>query len=511
MALSLYDILYNPLLLHLIAPYLSLGDKCAILQTCKDFRALFLDNGSLFSYFEPNEAVQNMLAAALWSSEKTKDVNVEASSKISMQSYFLRLSSSPDYNLAQLGEHVILPPSYMNSIKSSCFKFHGFPSHQGTYKTDFTNMLDSFKGEYHRYLQDWLSEDLSYMHLIIINAIFNVKIDHSQLLQFVRVLVLDDIWIPVEQVVCDVLQLVSQTKSRLSLLSVRNSHSGSGLYRLGSFDEIIDLSRGTLQSSESSQPPLGIYFWGASETTGPSIRKRALRVNEEDEGIKEASIDGRIANSTEGDDLEYGCSSTIDKWYKSYGNMTRIMNSNIDGRWTKNIYQLCNHNTLGLRLAFDAVLCRGPRHDKTWAETAARGHSSTIERSLCFLSPKIAVIALGPDGCVSCGTSPEGPASYQSSPVAHLPLLAPIPRVHGTSVRDAQRPPPAAYEESNTGEIQRDAKLIVRCYDCLEGRWCERCNRWWCENCFPGRPVECDQPNHLLYSYEKGFSTIYDS
>ncbi len=27
-------------------------------------------------------------------------------------------------------------------------------------------------------------------------------------------------------------------------------------------------------------------------------------------------------------------------------------------------------------------------------------------------------------------------------------------------------------------------KLILRCEDCLRGRWCERCNRWWCEDCY---------------------------
>ena len=28
--------------------------------------------------------------------------------------------------------------------------------------------------------------------------------------------------------------------------------------------------------------------------------------------------------------------------------------------------------------------------------------------------------------------------------------------------------------------------LIVRCEDCLKGRWCERCHKWWDESCYTG-------------------------
>ena len=31
--------------------------------------------------------------------------------------------------------------------------------------------------------------------------------------------------------------------------------------------------------------------------------------------------------------------------------------------------------------------------------------------------------------------------------------------------------------------------LIVRCEDCLRGRWCERCHKWWDEACYTGSAI----------------------
>ena len=29
----------------------------------------------------------------------------------------------------------------------------------------------------------------------------------------------------------------------------------------------------------------------------------------------------------------------------------------------------------------------------------------------------------------------------------------------------------------------------MRCEDCLKGRWCERCHKWWDEDCYAGSVV----------------------
>jgi hypothetical protein len=113
-------------------------------------------------------------------------------------------------------------------------------------------------------------------------------------------------------------------------------------------------------------------------------------------------------------------------------------------------------------ISFDAVLCRGPRHD------------ITTTTSKDFLKPAIAGVALGQLGCETCGSCPEGPAVFGRTDEKTLPLLAPPP-LHASTVRAAQRP------ETMTSDFP---PLIVRCEDCLRGRWCERCNRSWCETCY---------------------------
>jgi hypothetical protein len=92
---------------------------------------------------------------------------------------------------------------------------------------------------------------------------------------------------------------------------------------------------------------------------------------------------------------------------------------------------------------FDAVLCRGPRHDP----------SVTSEDG--YLYPAIATVALGPAGCVVCGSCPESPAVFGLSPAS----------LHGSA-----SPP-----------------FIARCTACLSDRWCNNCNIWWCEDCY--KPV----------------------
>jgi hypothetical protein len=117
-------------------------------------------------------------------------------------------------------------------------------------------------------------------------------------------------------------------------------------------------------------------------------------------------------------------------------------------------------------IAFDAVLCRGPRHD------------ITLTTGGDFLPPAIAGVALGPHGCETCGTCPESPAAFGQSDGSALPLLAPPP-THSSTIRAAQRPSAIATSTSRTFP-----PLLIRCEDCLRNRWCERCNRWWCEPCY---------------------------
>ncbi|KAL8798452.1 MAG: hypothetical protein Q9182_006659 [Xanthomendoza sp. 2 TL-2023] len=108
--------------------------------------------------------------------------------------------------------------------------------------------------------------------------------------------------------------------------------------------------------------------------------------------------------------------------------------------------------TRGL-IAFDTIICHH-----------APGSST--------LPPNLATIALGPEGCQTCHTAPEGPRILGHTPTQDLPLLPPPP-LFASTVRAAQYPA--------NGE---NTIFYARCAECVRERRCERCNVWWCEDCY---------------------------
>ncbi|KAK3072243.1 hypothetical protein LTS18_014680 [Coniosporium uncinatum] len=144
-----------------------------------------------------------------------------------------------------------------------------------------------------------------------------------------------------------------------------------------------------------------------------------------------------------------------DKWYQSSG---RMLKRSPGQEWAETL-QACE----GI-IHFDAVLCRGPRHTQ-----------GSDEQGISHLQPSITTVALGSSGCSNCGSCIEGPAVFGQSPASHLPLLAPPP-LHEPTIRAAQRP--------QTIDGLPPPPFIARCDDCLRGRWCERCNKFWDEHCY---------------------------
>ena len=143
----------------------------------------------------------------------------------------------------------------------------------------------------------------------------------------------------------------------------------------------------------------------------------------------------------------------IDPWYSATGSVLKpsVLKPEFEDDWA-NLLQACK----GL-IAFDAVLCR---------------HPSRPDSSRDFKKPKLATVSL--EGCVSCGSCPEGPAFPGQSSEDQLPLLAPPPlyssRVSSAQALDTEGLPHPGF--------------IARCRTCLMDRWCERCNIWWCESCY---------------------------
>ncbi|KAI9827854.1 MAG: hypothetical protein M1832_004343 [Thelocarpon impressellum] len=159
--------------------------------------------------------------------------------------------------------------------------------------------------------------------------------------------------------------------------------------------------------------------------------------------------------------------STVVGWYESTGRLESPGFKLIHIDPTGAVRNYCDAllSCQGL-LSFDAVMCRGPRHRQSLA--------SFIQLPL---RPALATIALGSRGCQTCHSSPEGPAIFGSSPAHHLPLVSPPP-LHSATLRAAQCPPRMA-----DGTVP---PLFVRCEDCMRDRWCELCNKWWCEDCYTG-------------------------
>ena len=167
-------------------------------------------------------------------------------------------------------------------------------------------------------------------------------------------------------------------------------------------------------------------------------------------------------------------SHTHDRWWRSSGRMFRKTPSS---EWAETL-KACE----GI-ISFDAVLCRGPRHG------ASSACSDLEDQRYSYLPPAVATVALGPFTCVECGSCPEGLASFEFSPPHHLPLLAPPP-LHSASVRSAQKPIYAAGTAPSG--------MVARCFECLRGRWCERCYKWWCESCYqPSTRTALQQLEHM--------------
>lgn len=115
---------------------------------------------------------------------------------------------------------------------------------------------------------------------------------------------------------------------------------------------------------------------------------------------------------------------------------------------------------------FDAVLCNGPRHSPL---ILAREHPLNE----AYLPPSIATFAVR--GCNTCHGAPEGWSAHGTAPPEALPLLAPV-SFHCTTIKAATRP---SYREDGT-----PPSLIARCQACLQNRYCQSCQKFWCEDCY---------------------------
>jgi len=267
------------------------------------------------------------------------------------------------------------------------------------------------------------------------------------ILQYVQTLILDGMAVPADLV----REIVTEDRYNVRVLSIREAKHLNVSILQQVLRYIVRPTRA------ASTPKLkALYFFGPKDAARYMIGQQQRLEGSQALGVmaSEGAQIGAEWNHRSSDTLSTSLGDEETKWYNATGRALRKPQSD----WPDTLVAC-----LG-QIAFDAVLCRGPRHDITKVQ------------SRDFLQPTIATVALGSAGCEICHTCPEGPAVFGRSTASALPLLGPVP-THASNVRAAQYP----HRRCSDGSMP---KLILRCEDCLRGRWCERCNRWWCEDCY---------------------------
>ncbi|KAL3460562.1 hypothetical protein BJX64DRAFT_183465 [Aspergillus heterothallicus] len=276
------------------------------------------------------------------------------------------------------------------------------------------------------------------------------NLERRSILRDVRILVLDGLSVPADLVS----EIILSERFNINLLSIRECR------HLNERKLMQVLNYAARPSRPVGSPRVkGIYYF-----TSMDRPRAAARSNYRDWWSSQCvgqpvSADVTPSTSHQQDDQHQNA------WYSPSG---KLLKRQIEDGWAQTLLK-CE----GI-IAFDAVLCRGPRHDITFI-AAENDKSDEAQPGNRLLGPAIATTALGPRGCDGCHTSPEGPAIWGQSPDAHFPLLAPPP-FHSSTLVSARRP--AVFPDEYP-------ILIARCADCLTDRWCHRCNKWFCDTCLP--------------------------
>ncbi|KAJ5580110.1 uncharacterized protein N7459_006095 [Penicillium hispanicum] len=283
------------------------------------------------------------------------------------------------------------------------------------------------------------------------------SLEKRSILQDVRTLVLDGLTVPADLVA----DIILTDRFNVNILSIRECRHSNERKLMQVIQYAVRPTR-----PEGTPRVKGIYHFSPTHRLPRTAVRRRYR---DWWGSRvECSRSSSQSSSNNPPDNENDDPSSIlkqqqNEWYSPSG---KLFKHSLEYGWAQTL-QKCE----GI-IAFDAVLCRGPRHNAN-LYTAASEENPAPEGTL--LGPAVATVALGPRGCDGCHSSPEGPAIWGQSPDAQFPLLSPVP-LHLSSVAAAKCP------EIIPGE---HPFLIARCTDCLTDRWCYRCNKWFCSNCLP--------------------------
>jgi hypothetical protein len=280
--------------------------------------------------------------------------------------------------------------------------------------------------------------------------IFN-SLERRHILQDVRTLVLDGLSVPADLVA----DIILTDRFNVNILSIRECRNLNER-------KLMQVIQHAVRPTRPAGTPRvkGIYHFSPMHEAPPVVARPKYR-----DWWSTRVGTSRSPSQTPSSSDEEGASSPKkqqNEWYSPSG---KVFKHSLEDGWAQ-VLQKCE----GI-IAFDATLCRGPRHDPDHYNAINEDDTPAAP----LLGPAVATVALGPRGCDGCHSSPEGPAIWGQSPDVQFPMLSPPP-LHSSSVATAKRP------ELLPGE---HPVLIARCADCLTNRWCHRCNKWFCGNCLP--------------------------
>ncbi|KAK8146488.1 hypothetical protein G3M48_003033 [Beauveria asiatica] len=278
-------------------------------------------------------------------------------------------------------------------------------------------------------LDESLTEDE--FHAAPLRDLFST-LQRRNILQDVQTLVLDGLSVTAD--FCH--DIINGPEFKIRLLSIR---------------DVKNLNHGKLRGALQ-------YACRPSRDGSPRLKGIYLFGPKDDESTR--SVAPRESPTAVGPDQDHSRSSALtealqrsdDAWWDVKG---RQLMRPIQKEWA-NCLLACS----GV-VAFDALLCQGPRHHNS----RAAGHAKVLAE----LGPAVATYSLS--GCEGCGKAPEGMISPSSHTVTDLPLLAPLP-ILCSSLRAATAPSLTA------------TAFVPRCAECIRERYCHCCNKWWCESCY---------------------------
>ncbi|KAK0281886.1 hypothetical protein LTR35_002927 [Friedmanniomyces endolithicus] len=196
------------------------------------------------------------------------------------------------------------------------------------------------------------------------------RLHQRSILQYVQTLVLDGMAVPADLV----REIVTEDRYHVRVLSIREAKHLNVSILQQVLRYIVRPTRA------ASTPKLkALYFFGPKDAARYMIGQQQRLEGSQALGVmaSEGAQIGAEWNHRSSDTLSTSLGDEETKWYKPTGRALRKPQSD----WPDTLVAC-----LGL-IAFDAVLCRGPRHDITKVQ------------SRDFLQPTIATVALGSAGC----------------------------------------------------------------------------------------------------------------